>query len=247
MNSKLFWLSIIAVIISFFGGFYIANSINGNEILKLRAENEQLKKGSTPATPNDSTENTLSDEEIRQKIAEADKSPGNTPFQRNLGLALYRYGLMKKDANLISESARLLQRAYDKDPKDYDVIVALGNAFFDIGFFKKDAQSMQKGRDFYAKALEQKPDDADVKADLGISYYVSTPSDYEKAAAQLQKALETDPKHERALLYMTQTLIKQNKTSEAEKYLSRLKEVNPNTPSMAELTSQMAQEEKSNQ
>lgn len=247
MNSKIFWLSIIAVIISFFGGFYIANSINGNEILKLRAENEQLKKGATQTPQTDSAENTLSDDEIRQKIAEADKSPENTPFQRNLGLALYRYGLMKKDANLISESARLLQRVYEKDSRDYDVVVALGNAYFDIGFFKKDAQSMQKGREFYQKALEQKPDDADVKADLGISYYVSTPPDYEKAAFQLQKALDTDPKHERALLYMTQTLVRQNKTVEAESHLKRLKEVNPNTPSLTELTSQMSQEEKLNQ
>jgi tetratricopeptide (TPR) repeat protein len=116
----------------------------------------------------------------------------------------------------------------------------LGNAFFDIGFFKKDSQSLQKGRDFYQKALEQKPDDANVKTDLGISYYVAEPPDFEKAAAELQKALETDSKHERALLFMAQTLLKQDKTAEAEKYLARLKEINPQTPSLAELSSQIS-------
>jgi tetratricopeptide (TPR) repeat protein len=242
MNSKLFWLSILGIIISFFGGFYLANSLNGNELNKLRAENEQLKKG-VSESPQNNTDNSLSDEEIRQKIAEADKNPSNTPYQRNLGLALYRYGVMKQDANLIGESARLLQRVYDQNPKDYDVTVALGNAFFDIGFFKKDSPSMQKGREFYLKALEQKPDDVDVKADLGISYYVATPPDYEKAAVQLQRALDADPKHERALLFMTQTLLKQNKQAEAEKFLARLKEVNPQTPSLAELNSQISQSE----
>jgi len=241
MNAKFFWLSILAIIFSFFGGFYLANSLNGTEINKIRAENEQLKKTSTEQ-PQNNSEAALSDEEIRQKIVEADKSPERIEFQRNLGLALYRYGVMKKNADLIGESARLLQRVYDKNPKDYDVTVALGNAFFDIGFFKKDAQSLQKGREFYLKALEQKPDDADVKTDLGISYYVAEPPDLEKAVVELQKALETDTKHERALLFMTQTLLKQNKTAEAEKYLARLKAVNPQTPSLAEINSQISQD-----
>lgn len=239
MNAKFIWLSILAIIISFFGGFYLANSLNGNEINKIRAENEQLKK-TTTEQPQNNSEGVLSDDEIRQKIAQADKNPADLPFQRNLGLALYRYGVMKKDANLIAESARLLQRVYDKNPKDYDATVALGNAFFDIGFFKKDSQSLQKGREFYLKALEQKPDDADVKTDLGISYYVAEPPDFERAAAELQKALETDAKHERALLFMAQTLLKQNNPAEAEKYLARLKAVNPQTPSLAELSSQIS-------
>lgn len=239
MNAKFIWLSILAIIISFFGGFYLANSLNAVELNKMRAENEQLKKTSNEP-PQNNQEAALSDEEIRQKIAEADKNPDNMPFQRNLGLALYRYGVMKKDAALIAESARLLQRVYDKNPKDYDATVALGNAFFDIGFFKKDAQSLQKGREFYLKALEQKPDDADVKTDLGISYYVAEPPDFEKASIELQKALETDAKHERALLFMAQTLIKQNNPAEAEKYLARLKVINPQTPSLDELSSQIS-------
>jgi tetratricopeptide (TPR) repeat protein len=242
MNAKIIWLSIIAVIASFFGGFYLANSLNGGELVRLRAENEQLKKGAPANPPNNSTD-ALTDEEIRQKIAAADKNPEDTAFQRNLGLALYRYGTMKRDSNLIGEAARLLQRVYDKSPKDYDVTVALGNAFFDLGFFKKDAQDMQKGRDFYLKALEQKPNDTDVKTDLGISYYVATPPDFEKAAAELQKALEINPKHERALLFMTQTLLKQNKPAEAEKILARLKEVNPQTPSLEQLSAQISQDE----
>lgn len=245
MNSKLIWLSIVAVIISFFGGFYLANSLNGKELAKLQTENEQLKKnpnGAAPANSQNDSDPELSDDEIKQKIVEADKNPSNFQFQRNLGLALYRYGTMKNNANLITESGRLLQRAYDNDPKDYDATVALGNVYFDLGFLKKDAQSLEKGREFYRKAIEQKPLDSDVQADLGISFYVADPPELDKAAAQLQKTLEINPKHERALLFLTQTLIKQNKTAEAEKYLAKLKEINPKTPTLAELNTQMSQD-----
>src|ERR1700759_3365302 len=131
MNSKIIWISILAIIVSFFGGFYLANTLNGDELKKLRAENEQLKKNPTDKSQDDS-EATLSDDEIRQKIAVADKNPTDLQFQRNLGLALYRYGGMKQDTKLIGESTRLLQRVYDSDPKDYDIIVVLGNAFFDM-------------------------------------------------------------------------------------------------------------------
>jgi len=242
MNSKIIWLSILAVIISFFGGFYLANSLNGSEITRLRAENEQLKK-KTPVNSNDDPDNSLSDEEIRQKIAEADKNPGNINYQRNLGLALLSYGVMKQNEGLISESARLLQRVYENNPKDFDVAVALGNAFYDIASLKNDAENFKKAREYYSKALEQKPDTASVRADFGSTFIFTDPPDFQKATNELQKALETEPKNERALLLMAQTQIKQKNQAEAEKYLAKLKEINPKAPTYAELSSQMAQEE----
>jgi tetratricopeptide (TPR) repeat protein len=243
MNSKIIWLSILAVIISFFGGFYIANYLNGGELLKLRAENEQLKKnpgGNTQSRPDD----TLTDEEIRQRIAEADQNPSNTGFQKNLGLALLNYAIMKQNPDLIAESARLLQRAYDANPKDFDVTVALGTAFYDLASMRNQNEGFIKARELYGKALEIKPDDATVRADYGSTYVFADPPDYAKANTELQKALQKDPKNQRALLLMTQSLIKQNNSSEAEKYLARLREINPQTPTMAQLTTQMAQEQK---
>lgn len=242
MNSKIFWLAILGIIISFFGGFYLANTLNGTEMNRLRAENEQLKKGVSPNPQNDS-DTTLTDAEIRQRIAEADQNPGNITFQRNLGLALLNYAISKQNPDLIAESARLLQRAYDAAPKDFDVTVALGTAFYDIASMKNEPAGFTKAREYYAKALEQKPDNASVRADYGSTYVFAPTPDFEKGGAEIQKALQQDPKNQRALMLMTQTLIKQNKTTEAEKYLARLKEINPQTPSLAELSSQMAKEE----
>lgn len=245
MNSKFFWLSIIAVLISFFGGFYLANSLNGNELLRLQAENEQLKKGAAQ-NPANNDETTLSDEEIRQRISEADRNPDRIDFQRNLGLALLNYGILKQNADLISESSRLLQRAYTGNPKDFDVLVALGTAYYDIASLKNQDGEFLKAREFYGKALEIKPENASVRADYGSTYVFVNPPDFQKGNAELEKALQNDPKNQRALLLMTQSLAKQNKMPEAEKYLARLKEVNPNTPTMAEITAQMAQEQKNN-
>jgi tetratricopeptide (TPR) repeat protein len=241
MNSKIFWLSVLAIIISFFGGFYLANSLNGNELVKLRAENEQLKNSSAENPPKDS-DGTLTDDEIRQKIAEADKNPGNLAYQRSLGLALLTYGAMKQNVDLITESTRLLQRAHDGNPQDFDVIVALGNAYYDIASLKNDVENFKKSREYYTKALDLKPDNASVRADFGSTFVFVNPPDFERAGVELQKALQTDPKNERALLLMTQTLIKQNKQAEAEKYLTKLREVNPKAPSLAELNAQMARE-----
>ena len=101
MNGKLFWLSIIAVVVGFLSGFLLANALNRNELSSLRAENERLAK-STNQTSQSASELFLSDEEIREKIAEADQNPKNFAFQKNLGLALYRYAAMKQDAELLS-------------------------------------------------------------------------------------------------------------------------------------------------
>ncbi|HEY8562685.1 MAG TPA: tetratricopeptide repeat protein [Pyrinomonadaceae bacterium] len=241
MNSKILWISILAAVVSFFGGFYLANSLNGDELLKLRAENEQLKKVAGAAPQNDS-DAALSDEEIRQKIAEADQNPGNVSYQRNLGMALLSYGVMKQNAGLIAESARLLKRAHASDPQDFDVAVGLGNAFYDIGSLKNDSESFEKAREYYAKALALKPDDAAVRADFGSTFVFVDQPDYERASKELERALQLAPKNERALLLMAQMLVKQNNATEAEKYLARLREIDPKAPTLGELTAQLAQQ-----
>ena len=246
MNAKIFWISIIAIVISFLGGFYLANTLNRNELMAVRGENERLKKTQTDKPQTDSDTN-LTDDEIRQKIAEADKNPNNFAFQRDLGLALFRYGAMKQDVNLISESSRLLQRAFNNNPKDYDVIVTLGNTFYDVAALKKDAANFIKAREYYRKALEQKADDADVRADYGSTFLFAEPADLDNAFSELQRSLQNDPKNERALKFITQTLLKQNKRPEAEKYFVRLKEVNPKAPDLNALNSELSSGNNSNQ
>lgn len=246
MNGKVFWLSIVAVIVSFVGGFLLANALNRNELNTLRADNERLKTSQNEPNKNQ-TGLALSDEEIREKIAEADRNSGNFAFQKNLGLALYRYAAMKQDADLLAEVGRVLNRAYEINKQDYEILVALGNIYFDIGYFKKDDAPFQKAREFYTLALRQKPNDVDVRTDFGLTYFLINPPEYEKAVGEFQKSLQTNPKHEKTLQVMTQTLLAQNNTAEAEKYLAKLKEVNSENQYLAELESRILQIKDSSQ
>ncbi len=240
MNGKLFWLSIIAVVVSFFGGFLLANALNRNELSSLRAENERLASSKSQSSESE-TEFSLSGEEIREKIVEADRNPKNFAFQKNLGLALYRYAAMKQDAELLAEVGRILTRAYESNRQDYNVTVTLGNIFFDIGYFKKDNEQFQKARAFYQTALEQRPNDVDVRTDLGLTYFLTKPPENDAAFSEFQKSLKINPKHEKTLQVMAQLFLSQNNTGEAEKYIVKLKDVNSNNQFLPQLESQISQ------
>ena len=227
MNKKVFWLSIFAILVSFIGGFLVANSLNRNEINALRAENENLKNAQNETNQTEE-ELSLSDEEIKRKIIEADQNPTNISFQKNLGLALYNYASMKQNVELLAEVSRLLNRVYEKNPKDYEALVAMGNINFDIGYFGKNNDNFQKARVFYKEALKQKPNDENVLTDLGLTFYLSNPPETERAIVEFQKSLQQNPKDEKTLQVMTQALLSQNKKEEAKKYWARLKDVNPN-------------------
>ena len=245
MKSKAIWLSILAVVLSFVGGFFLANALNKNELEALRIENNRLKN-----SPKDSTivesETTLSEDEIRQKIAQADQNPTNLEFQKSLGTALYRYASMKQDAKTLAETARILNRVYEKNPSDKDTAVMLGNTYFDIGYFQKNNENLSKARQIYQKILEQSPKDFDVRTDLGLTFFLQNPPEYEKAIAEFQKSLQENPKHEKTLQFLVQVLLKQGKTQEAENYLTKLREINPNTPSFADVQKEMSQSENAN-
>ncbi len=236
MNTKFIILTLIAVIISFIGGFLVANALNRNEINQLRGENE---KQSSENTPQSSDETTLSDEEIKKRIAEADQNPQNIPYQKNLGLALYRYAAMKQNAELLGEVSRLLSRANAQNPNDYDVLVALGNTNFDIGYIIKENDKFIKSREFYDAALKLNPQDVDVLTDLGLTFYLINPPEIDKAIVEFEKSLKENPNHEKTLQVIAQAYLSQKKFGEAETYLKRLEDINPNNPYLADLLKEL--------
>lgn len=229
---------IIALLTGFIGGFLIANSINRSEINSLRAQ--AGRQTSQTAQPQSNTqEQTLSDAELKAKIAEADKSPSNFAFQKDLGIALYRYAAMKQDVSILAEAQRILERANSLNGRDFDVAVALGNSYFDIAFDKKDGAGFQKAREIYENALQIKPDDADVQTDIGISYYWQPSPDYNKAVAVLEKVSTANPTHTRSMQYLARSYIKLGKFTEAEKAVGKIKSINPNQEGLAELNAEL--------
>lgn len=240
MNKKIFWLSIIGIIISFVGGFLLANALNRNEINNLTAENARLNK-ETNLTSQNNPESELTENEIQEKIAEAEKNPNNFNFQKGLGLGLYRYAMLRQDKALLNKVEKLLQRAYELNSDDYEVIVSLGNIYFDLGQINKDKNSNEKARKLYLEALAKNPKDINVRTDLGLTYLLTESPQVEKASDELEKSLEIDPKNERALQYMTEAQIKQGNNKKASEYLAKLKEVNAQNKGIENLEKQIGQ------
>ena len=227
---------IVAAIGGFVAGFWLANSINRSAGTTTTSTAPAANSGATTASP----ETELTDAEIKAKIAEADQSPGNLSFQRDLGISLYRYAAMKQNPELLGDAVRILERADSLKKDDFDILVALGNAHFDIGFFKKDVASFQRARDIYAKALAVRPGEPDVSTDLGISYFVQEPPDLDKAAAELERVSKGNPKHERSLQFLVQVYAKQKKVPQAETAFAKLKAINPSSSALTELTAMIS-------
>ena len=235
---------IAALLLGFIGGFLLANSMNRSEIAGLRAQSVQppptANAGANTATQSNSSEPSLTDDEIKAKLAEADSNPTNFDFQKNLGTALYKYASMKDLPGLLPDTVRLLERADSLNNKDFEVIVALGNAHFDQGFQKKDAGEFEKARETYARALALHPVDTDVQTDNAITWIVQPSPDYAKAAAALEKIVAANPKHTRSMQFLAQSYIKLGRTADAQKIVDKIKAIDPTDKSIADLTQQIA-------
>lgn len=240
MNNKSVWISIVAAALSFAGGFLLANALNRSELDLVKSENDRLKTTQT-RDAKDIADTTLTNDEIQKKITEADQNPGNFQFQKSLGLALYRYSSMKQDPKILAEALRLLTRAHEIDSKDRDIQVGLGNAYFGSGYFNKDNKNFELAREFYRKALATKPSDVEVRTDLGLTYFLQEPPELPLAIEQFEASLKTDPKHEKTLQFLIQSLVKKNDGEKARLYLDQLKNTNRDNQFIPELSSLVAQ------
>lgn len=261
MNKKVFWLSLIGILVSFAGGFLLANALNRREIENLRVEVGRLKnttqQQSAESSEKSSSDQNLTDEEIRQKLAEADKNPENIEFQKGLAIALYQYASMKQEPKWLTEVARLLTRVYEKNPRDYNTIISLGDIYFNISqnaaagppvddvTQTESNKNLEKSREFYQKALGIKPKDSNARTDLGLTYLSENPPQNEKAISEFQKSLQANPKDERALENITRAFINAGKTKEAEEFLEKLKQANPSHEAINDLASRLAEKKNS--
>ncbi|HEV2762174.1 MAG TPA: tetratricopeptide repeat protein [Pyrinomonadaceae bacterium] len=252
MNTqKLIYLA-AGVLIGFAAGFIFTNGVNRKEHDRLRAEVAQLRGGNggsganrrdggAPA-PNSrgSSEQTLSDEEIRQKIAQADANPGDINFQRELSRGLFLYATNFERADLLPEIARLLKRAHDADASDEGVTVLLANTYFLMGQ-NGDAAHFGEARTYYSKVLKSKPGDAYLHTALGLAYFYDRPSDPKSAIREFRRSLASDPRHEMGLQGLAAALIASGETEEASRRLEELQSVNPSNAALPDLRAQLAQ------
>ena len=227
----------IATLIGAIAGFFVANAVSRNRASALRMAPATNSAIPGPATGSNQT---LTPEEIAAAVRRADENPRDFQTQKQIGFALYRYATMTEDVELLRRALPILVRASDLQSSDREVTVMLGNAYFDVGYFAKENAALREARIAYGKALAAEPNDADVLTDVGLTYFLESPPRMDLAAAEFRKSLDLQPRHEKTLRFMIEALIKLEKKSEAERYLEQLRSVNPQSPSIAELSRMLA-------
>lgn len=238
-KSKILYL-IIGILSGLIAGFLFANSQNRKQIENLQNEITNLKSATTlQKEQGNPTE--LSREEIQGAINKADQTPNDIELQQKVGTYLYQYAAMQKDTSYLSDIARILKRAAEAKPKDYQLMVTFGNLLFDLAQSEKKSNRYIEAREWYQKALMIKSDDPNVRTDLGLTYLFANPSEPDKAIIEFRKSLSIDPKHEPTLQNMIQALIKIKQYEEAKKRIEELRAINPSNQALNELEEQMSQ------
>jgi Tfp pilus assembly protein PilF len=232
-------------------GFFFASSVDRKELEQLRGEvarargssnnNAGQQAGASPnAAANDPAASMPTDEEMRELISKADANQQDAEYQRKVGQGIYMYALSTGKATLLPEAVRLLKRAHEADPKNYDTTVLVGNSLFALGQ-ASDASKYGEARVYYNKALASKPEDTNVHTLLGMTYYFGQPSDPERAIREYRKSLAAEPRHEMALQSLSSALIATGALDEAQQRIEQLQAVNASNAALSNLRAQLAQ------
>lgn len=224
MNKENILFSIIGVLLGFIVGFLFATS----------AQQRGLAPRTTPASgtqssdaaessmqSNDAAGQGATTPELQAAVQKAKSSPNDFDAQVKAGQRLF-------ENREYDESIKMFLRANQLRPDSYETITSLANTYFDAGYY----ESAEK---WYTAALAKKPDDVNVRTDLGLTFLFRQPPDMQRAIKDFRASLETDPKHEQALIYLTIALSETGQAKEAQTTLAKLEQVSPNNPALPRL------------
>ncbi|HEX8354031.1 MAG TPA: tetratricopeptide repeat protein [Pyrinomonadaceae bacterium] len=253
LSSRTVVIGAACLVIGFLAGFFLTNSINREEQERLRAEVASLRAGAGGAkaaaqgggqqtsAPGEDSFPTLTDEQLRNALTQADASPSDAELQHKVGQALYFYAWEKGNAGILPDVARILKRAHALDPKNYRTTVIAGDAHFLIASSSGDTKPLGEARKFYEAALALKPDDAQVRTNLGRTYFFDKPSDPRRAIGEYRRALQADPREELTVQSLAAALIETGGFEEAGRRLDELEKLNPSNAELAGLRAQLEQ------
>jgi len=164
---------------------------------------------------------------VREALQKAKDNPKD--FEAQIRAAGMYYQIGQND-----QAREYLQRAYDIKPDgmEYEALIALGQ--LDIqGGKNKEAQPI------FEKAIKLKPDGPEGYTGLGNAYRGL--KDFDKAIAQLNKALSLQPKDEDALHELAHAYIDKGDARNAELTINRLNDVNSKNENIASLRQELDQ------
>jgi len=232
-------------------GFFFATSVDRQELESLRAEvararsapgaqRQQDASRGANGSATDAAASMPTEDEMRELIAKADASENDAEYQRKVGQGVYMYALSTGKPTLMPEAVRLLKRAHEADPKNYETTVLAGNSLFALAQ-AADASKYAEARVYYNQALATKPEDTNVQTLLGMTYFFGQPSDPKRAIKEYRQSLASEPRHEMALQSLASALIATGAIEEAQQRIEELQTVNAANPALANLRGQLAQ------
>ncbi|NNE66146.1 MAG: tetratricopeptide repeat protein [Pyrinomonadaceae bacterium] len=228
MQTKFLILLIIAVILSFVGGFMLANGLNRANINELNKKNAELAAKASKSKDDGSGDLTAT--EIEAELKTAASRPKDFNFQKRLAFELYGYAVRNKDMARLTDVKTLLDRAYSGNPEDYEVIVAYANLHFLIGKENGKPESFATSREFFEKALKKRPKDLRMMTDFAATLLESPTPDAKKAVELLEDAYEIDSNSELVVNALIKAHIAAGNVKKASELVPELKKINPQNP-----------------
>ena len=212
MNKNSIIFGVLGILIGLAVGFFGANALNRkNSSSTPQSSTAPPFADNRPSQPGTNPAGMLAD--VQETLDKAKNEPEN--FEAQL-----KAGEMYSKIRRFDTALEFYEKAQKLKPDDFSANSTLGNAYFDV-------KQYEKAQAAYAKALEIKPKDVAVRTDYGLTFYLSDPSDVDRAISEYRKSLEIDPNHELTLQNLIVALDDKGEKEETGKALAILKKVNP--------------------
>jgi tetratricopeptide (TPR) repeat protein len=224
MNKRVILFTIIGILVGFTGGFFLANSINRNAVAhpqtvsspNIPSANQAPFANQSGAIP-----------QVTEAIERAQNEPENFEAQ-------YAAGNMYYQIERFDEAVKYYARANQIIPDHYLTLVRLGNSSYGLKKYEEAGK-------WYAEALKIKPDDVDVRTDFGTTFFLREPKDFDRAIKEYKISLEQNPKHEITLQNLCAVYVEKKDKQNLQETLSKLEQVNPQNPKIAEIKQKLNQ------
>jgi tetratricopeptide (TPR) repeat protein len=235
----------LGVIVGFFIGFFVVNSMTrpGAQVSTARASTggvavplkpEQMNGQLPPGHPDvggaaddDTTAATAASTSAEAQAAmdKADHSPKEFEAQAEAGRVFYKFQDYDK-------AALYLGRALAIKGNDFNTLVLAGNV-------KYDAQDFAAAANFYERALAIKPDSPDVRTDLGNTFF--NRKDYDRAIAEYRKSVAADPTHLNGWKNIAAAALQKGDKAAASEAVEKLSALAPQSPETAAYRQKLAE------
>ncbi|HET9532153.1 MAG TPA: tetratricopeptide repeat protein [Blastocatellia bacterium] len=120
----------------------------------------------------------------------------------------------------IPEATEYLKKAYEIKPDDINVTA-------NIGILYSEQKNFVEAEKWFRRAIEISPDESELYVELGATYIQREPPEPDKAIAEMQRALQIEPRNAHALGHLLEAHLLKKDAQQAEEALARLREADP--------------------